>query len=316
MRRQTELRAVANRGASIQRNDILLFCTLRNEKVRLPYFLDYYRRLGVRHFLFVDNGSTDGSAACLADQPDVSLWTTEASYKRARYGMDWLNGLLTRFGAGHWVVVVDADEFLVYPHVDTRPLTALTEWLDARGRKSFGTMLLDMYSEATVAQTAYAEGDDPFAVLTHFDAGNYFYKRSRLYLDMWIQGGPRQRVFFPDRPSYGPALNKVPLVRWRRGFAYRSSTHALLPRGLNRTYAPSPGERACGLLLHAKFLDSFSVKAEEELTRGQHYAASREYTAYASGARTALSFATPHSTKLRDWRQLEALGLMSRGSWA
>ena len=33
----------------------ILFSTVRNEAVRLPYFLDYYRRLGIVHFLIVEN---------------------------------------------------------------------------------------------------------------------------------------------------------------------------------------------------------------------------------------------------------------------
>jgi hypothetical protein len=35
--------------------------------------------------------------------------------------------------------------------------------------------------------------------------------------------------------------------------------------------------------LHAKFLDTFAAKAEEELQRGQHYADSAEYRAYREG---------------------------------
>ena len=34
---------------------------MRNEKIRLPFFLRYYRNLGVNHFLIVDNDSTDGT---------------------------------------------------------------------------------------------------------------------------------------------------------------------------------------------------------------------------------------------------------------
>ncbi len=51
----------------------------------------------------------------------------------------------------------------------------------------------------------------------------------------------------------------------------------LLPRGLNQVYDEWGGEKASGCLLHAKFLDTFSDKAEEELDRRQHYADSHEY---------------------------------------
>lgn len=98
VRKRRELSAVQNRTAKIVPSDILVFTTLRNELVRLPYFLKYYRDLGVNHFLIVDNGSDDGSREYLAQQDDVSLWTTQASYKRAKFGVDWLNWLQRKYG--------------------------------------------------------------------------------------------------------------------------------------------------------------------------------------------------------------------------
>ena len=67
---------------TIRPEDILGFLCLRNEAARLPYYLAHMRRLGVRHILAVDNASTDDSCRDPdGDQPDVSLWRTEASYK-------------------------------------------------------------------------------------------------------------------------------------------------------------------------------------------------------------------------------------------
>src|SRR5690606_7319236 len=137
LRKRRELFSVADRTAAIKKGDILLFSTVRNERVRLPYFLRYYRNLGVSHFLFVDNDSADGSAEYLARQGDVSLWSSQASYKSARFGADWLGLLKWRYGHGHWTLVVDADEFFVYPFCDTRPIRALTDWLDASSIRSF-----------------------------------------------------------------------------------------------------------------------------------------------------------------------------------
>ena len=77
----------------IKPNDILLFSTIRNEEIRLPFFLKYYRNLGIIHFILVDNHSSDGSLALLKGQPDVSIWQTEHSYKKSHFGVDWLNCL-------------------------------------------------------------------------------------------------------------------------------------------------------------------------------------------------------------------------------
>lgn len=315
-RKRRELAARADRTAAIRPADILLFATVRNEGIRLPWFLDYYRRLGIHHFLIVDNGSTDGSAAYLADQPDVSLWTTGASYKRARFGADWMNALLARHGHGHWCLTVDADEFLVYPFCDTRPIEALTDWLDASSIRSFPAMLLDMYPKGRIDAETYRAGQDPFEIAQWFDSGNYAIRRNPHLGELWIQGGPRARTFFADNPERAPALNKIPLVRWHRSYAYVSSTHSLLPRGLNLVYDEWGGEKAAGCLLHAKLIDTFGPKAEEELTRRQHYAASHEYRAYASAMRDNPDFWCKWSEKYINWRQLEILGLMSKGNWA
>ena len=315
-RKSHELSVVSDNSARIAPKNILAFTTLRNERVRLPYFLRYYREMGIGHFVMVDNGSDDGSTEYLERQGDVTLYETGASYKRARFGADWLNFLAGRHGHDHWCLTVDPDEFLVYPFCDTRPLRALTDWLDASSIRSFGAMLLDMYPKGRLDAVPYAEGQDPFEIACWFDAGNYTIERNWDYGNLWIQGGPRMRAFFPDEPRRAPALNKTPLVRWHRDYAYTSSTHTLLPRGLNMVYDEWGGEKTSGLLLHAKFLDTFGAKAAEELVRGQHYAASREYLSYAQTMRDAPELWTRWSERYINWRQLEVLGLMSKGNWA
>ena len=267
LRKRRELTNVVDRTRQIQPSDILIFSTLRNEKARLPYFLDYYRKLGVNHFFFVDNDSSDGSREYLQDQPDTSVWTTTASYKRSKFGVDWLNGLKAKYADGHWVLVVDVDELLVYPFCDTRPLRALTDWLDAGSIKSFGTMLLDMYPKGKIQHARIREGKDPVKTAPYFDASNYFIEKNNKYGNLWIQGGPRMRSFFRDKPQFAPALNKTPLVKWSKEYVYVSSTHTLLPRGLNLVYDEWGGQKPCGVLLHTKFMNTFSEKAEEEMAR-------------------------------------------------
>ena len=315
LRKFRELSLVVNRTALIDDDDILLFCTLRNERLRLPYFLEYYRNLGISHFVFVDNDSDDGSREYLKEQFDVSLWSTSQSYKRAKFGVDWLNALQSRYGTGHWNLVVDVDEFFIYPFCDSRPLRALTDWLDASSIKSFGAMLLDLYPKESLDQIEYKEGQNPIELADYFDSGNYMISRNAKYGNLWIQGGPRARVFFANEPARAPALNKIPLVKWAKGNVYVSSTHSLLPRGLNLVYDEFGGEKASGCLLHAKFLDGFKAKSEEELQRKQHFANSHEYRAYTKGLESNPSLWCRWSEKYINWRQLEILGLMSKGNW-
>ena len=315
-RKGRDLSVVANRSAMVGPEAVLLFATIRNERPRLPYFLKYYRDLDVEHFFIVDNGSSDGSAEFLAAEPDVSLWRTETSNKHSRFGVDWLNWLKFRFGHGHWTLTVDPDEFLVFPFCDTRPIPALCDWLDQSGLRALGTILLDMYPKGPPGQFAYRPGQDPFEIANWFDTGNYTVSRNRKYGNLWIQGGPRARVYFADKPEQAPSLNKIPLVKWDRKYVHVSSTHMLLPRGLNLVYDEAGGEKATGCLLHAKFLDSFPSKAAEEIERRQHFARGREYDAYHMKGQGPHGLWCEWSERYIDWRQLELLGLMSKGNWA
>ncbi|MCA0908149.1 glycosyltransferase family 2 protein [Ruegeria marisrubri] len=316
LKRRRELKPVSNNTQAIRRDDILLMSVVRNEKIRLPFFLEYYRKLGINHFLFVDNNSDDGSFEFLKEQADVSVWRTTTSYKRASYGLDWSNYLLRKYAHGHWVLSVDPDEFFIYPFCDTRPIRALTDWLDGSAVRSFGTMLIDMYPEGPVDAEPYAEGQNPFEIARWFDPGNYMITKNPEYKNLWIQGGPRARVFFQDNPSKAPALNKIPLVKWNRRYVYVSSTHSLLPRGLNQVYDEWGGEKASGSLLHAKLINTLGEKAREELQRGQHYRGSGEYKAYATRLEDKPVFWCEWSEAYINWRQLEILGLMSKGNWA
>ena len=315
LRKRPQLRCLVNRTAKIAKGDILAAVTVRNEMMRLPHFLDHHRRLGVAHFLFVENGSDDGTREFLAEQPDVSLWSTPQSYKLSRFGMDWLTALQARYAHGHWCLTLDADEIFIYPHHDTRPLPALTEWLDREGRTSFGALMLDMYPKGRLSAHPYQAGDDPFATLCWFDGGNYMIRRKPDLQNLWIQGGVRARCFFGEKPRRAPTMGKIPLVKWNRRFAYVSSTHSLLPRRLNHVYADDGGEMASGILLHSKFLNMVVEKSAEEKHRQEHFANSDLYNGYYNSLIDDPDLWCRASTRFISWRQLEAMGLMSKGNW-
>ena len=308
------LAAVINNTGAIEPADLLAFIVLRNETVRLPYFLDYYRKLGVKHFLFIDNDSSDGFIDRVGAEPDCSVWHTRASYKASKYGVHWLNYLLRKYGTGHWCLTLDPDEFLIFPHSDSRSLTELTAYLEQEGKTSFFSIMLDMYGDGTVDDAVYRQGQDPLDVCPWFDATGYYQDKRPNYGEWWIRGGVRRRVFFPDQPWNAPALNKTVLVKWQRYYAYIASTHIAWPNKLNRphfsdTLAPT------GCLLHFKYLSLLREKVEEEMERKEHYAGSREYSRYLDGLNNQTVLWSPASVRFRGWRQCVDLGLMNVGRW-
>jgi glycosyltransferase involved in cell wall biosynthesis len=315
IRKRRELRVVIDRTRQLPRRAILCVMVVRNEADRLEYFLHHHRQLGVTHFLIVDNGSTDSTVRFLSDQMDVSLWATGASYKKSRFGLDWTNWLLLRHGHRRWCLTLDADELLVYPNWETRPLPALTRWLESCGRDSFGALMLDMYPEGPLSSAQVALAGDPLSVLQWFDGGNYSLQVQPRLRNLWIQGGPRARAFFAEDPRRAPTLNKVPLVKWHWRYAYFNSTHSILPARLNAVFDETGGEMTSGALLHTKFLHTIVTKSAEEKGRRQHFADPERFGGYYDGLIADPVLHCAASRRYSGWRQLEAMGLISRGGW-
>jgi hypothetical protein len=306
------LKIVSDKTGKIAPSDIILVCCQRNEVSRLPFFFDYYRGLGVSHFLFVDNDSDDGSLAWLSEQSDCSVWHTKASYRDAKFGMDWCNDLLRRYGANRWCLTVDADEFLVFPKMETRSLRGLCQYLDDESRRSFQVVMLDAYSDRPLNETLYEAGDDPFTTCPFFDLDGYV-QDDGFGKATWIRGGPRLRAHFHDAPASSPGLNKTPLIKWRMHYHYRSSMHDCRPYYLNDAQR-NDSMPVTGCLFHFKFMNSLLEKTAEERVRKQHYLEGAEYDRYGVSGNVLL-YRDGLSVRYEGTEQLMKLGLMSQGRW-
>lgn len=307
-RSRHQLTSVVDKTRDISPRDVLLFVTIRNEIDRLEEFLEYYRTLGVRHFLVVDNGSDDGSAELLQAQQDVSLWVTHASYRQSRFGVDWLTWLQIKYGHKHWCLTVDADEFLVFSGYPAKDLNALTAHLDQQEQRVFGALMLDMYPDGPIGQA-------DLSLATWFDAAPYRSERQRPLMNLWVQGGARERVFFQSSPEQSPTLNKLPLVKWNRRYAYVNSTHSILPPRLNLGY-DGPGDKLpCGVLLHKKFDRSIVSKSETERLRGEHFGDPSRFVGYYDQIVASPNMWNDASVRYEDPEQLVKLGLMSQINW-
>ena len=310
-----DLTVVADRTRALDARGVLAFVVVRNEADRLPYFLKYHKDLGVSHFLVVDNASTDITPAILADDPDVSFWSTRASYRGARFGVDWLTWLLMRHGRGRWCLTLDADELLVYAGSDRHGLTDLTAWLDRSARRAFGALMLDMFPEGPLDSGAYQPGQDPLSVLPLFDPGPYRAVRQQPLQNLWVLGGVRERVFFADQPRRSPTLNKLPVVKWDRRFADVNSCHSILPPALNLAYDGPGGETPGGVLLHTKFLPGSAARAQSEKQRRQHFNHPEDFDHYYDRIAETPVLRDDRSLRYAGPASLLAAGLMPDINW-
>lgn len=314
LRSRRELEVCVNRTSRIKPGAILGFLTLRNEMSRLPHFMDHHRRLGVDHFLVVENHSNDGSREWLAEQPDVSLWTTGASYKASRFGMNWLGWLQMRHAHGHWCLTLDADEIFIYPDHQQAGLRELTGWLGKRRIPMMSAIMLDLYPKGPLSSAVLSKGQNALDVLNWFDGEGYSREYRERYTHVSIRGGPRKRMFFSKEPELAPHLHKTPLVFWNRGYSYVSSTHIALPPRLNHGFFednPAP----TGLLLHTKFLCEVIGKSAEEKKRREHFTHSENYLTYYDRVMADPVLWHEGSVHLEADTDFVSLGLMRRGDW-
>ena len=299
------------RSVDVRPETILCFMCVRNESLRLPYCLSYYRRLGVSRFFVVENNSTDDTLPWLLDQPDVYVWHAGGSFRAARCGSDWIECLLQQYGVNHWCLVVDADELLCYPDYETRRLPALCADLDQRGKKAFLTILLDMYADKAIKDTHYQSGQDFLGVCPFFDRQFYHFKTENFFghnEHPSYFGGLRQRVFGGSEPgkdeNYFYCLNKVPLIKYDKSL--------VLSDNLHWTSCNEIAEET-GCLLHFKYFSSFLNSAREEVERKEHWNYGLQYAQYAKAIENTpnlILFSEEHSIRLRDSRQLVELGIM------
>lgn len=136
---------------SIGARDVALAACIRNED-DLESWQAHYRRLGVTHFLIVDDGSTVPIAERVSAS-DTFVWTPRCG--RFRYSKAfWLELLLRSYATDRWAVTVDSDEYIELPRTRqtavagapaaARPLALLIEHAQAAGRRYFPGFLLDL----------------------------------------------------------------------------------------------------------------------------------------------------------------------------
>ena len=301
-----QLRRRDERCLCIRSGEILCCLVARNEKPRLKYLLDYYRRLGVDRFLVCDNGSDDGSLEWLLTQDDVHVWTSDLSFKQANFGSAWFELLLRKYGVGHWCLTIDADEFVYFDGCPERTLKQFCKDLDRRGLRVATGMLLDLYSDRPISQTVYLEGGDPLELCPYFDR-KAFHQRleggSEYRNQNTFWGGVRQRVFPAE---HGYFLSKALLVKYELDVVLTSGQHL--------TNIPShqvAHEAIC--VLHFKFFASFEQYAKQEAQREIHAMGGAQYKTYhqkLTDEEQLTLYHPEHSVRFEGASQLQELGVM------
>jgi tetratricopeptide (TPR) repeat protein len=242
------LKRLDKRVLPSNRSDVLLFSSIKDALEFLPWFLDYYRKLGVDRFFIVDNGSSDGTTEFLLQQPDVHLYWTEDLFYRAFSGMRWINELIERHGEGHWCIFADCDEALVFPGMEAGGLAHLLSYMDSKGYEAMPGFMLDMYPANRGEIARYQPGSDLLKHSPYFDRGQKFFG-GQLPPYRYPKGGVRRRLFGEET-----WLEKVPLIRGGGAIKYLSNHHI----------TPAKLSDVSGVLLHFAMTQKFRFMESSE----------------------------------------------------
>ena len=191
---------------------VIVAAIVRDEATMLPWFLKYYRSLGCKSFLIIENGSKDQSVAFLRKQKDVLLYRAPTKdYVESRSGRFWVNTLTRKYALNKWVLCVDTDELLSWPEQDSEKLGGLVKRAERLGLRRVFTPMIDAYADKPTDQLAEYLPGTPFGEICQWvdppETSKFFWKKGRLV----VFGGPRNRFVQPGEKP--PITTKQSLYR-------------------------------------------------------------------------------------------------------
>jgi hypothetical protein len=202
----------------------------------LPWFLAYYRKIGVAQFVFLDLSKTSDLAAYLADAADVAIWQIRNKL-RVSDALHALNYLRHRYARDGWCLSVEPYDLFVFPRSETRHLQDLVDFMTYERQDHLFAMIVDAYGEKPARQIAVGETFSPLEHLPFFDRVGYETTLSEKKKTAIIQGGVQRRLLFADQPMNAPLLNCAPLVKMKRDYYYTSATRQMVPGHLNQAHS-------------------------------------------------------------------------------
>ena len=177
-------------------DSIIVICVIRDEELLIPAFLNHYKELSATHFVFIDNGSEDGSLDYLntkATEFNIQIWQTKEGYAENMYGVAWVNKILSLQCKNKWCLVVDIDEFILLK--DGKTMKDIRDSMIDSDTNILQTLLIDFYPK-NFSGSHYKQHDNPFSHSSCFDkfSSNSVFTQQALDGSTGIKGGLRHRI--------------------------------------------------------------------------------------------------------------------------
>ena len=293
----------------VEKNDVIVLCLFRDGLLHLPHFFAHHRKMGVTHFVFLDNGSVDQSAEFIKAQPDATLYYSPLPF--GQYKECFRRFLANRYSKGGWVLLLDIDECFDFPMSHRISLKQLIGYLEETECNVVVTQMLDLFSDRPILDPPNDDGNLP-AFYKYYDLGHLIKKhythqfgRTNKLTDERIEmlaGGVRNR-FFGDQIL----LTKHSLFRLKDGIGGPNNGHDV-------TYSTVADFTA--VLHHYKFCSDFSKVLKRAMTEKGYFEGSSFYTKMEAqlSKEPELSLFTKDSRELKSAEELIEPGFLRASS--
>lgn len=295
-------------------NEFVVVCLLKDGEEHLASFLSHYRNLGCRHFIFIDNGSSDRTLEILYQQEDVTLYVSHLPHKY--YEIEIRRIIAEKHCRNRWCLWVDIDELFDYPYSDELDMHGLLAYLHRNKYNAMAAHMLDMYSDGSPEAEEGQYTSDlkvmyPCYDLSEIKKKPYFHQTNIAYnrnntlgnpdiCCFW--GGIRKQVF--SGIDHDNILTKHPLIFLDGCIDPITNAHFS---------DKAKVADITGVLFHYKFVSSFREKVKKAYAARNYVKfAQNEYDAYYNYYLRTGSFTirTPETRRLRHVNELLGAGFI------
>jgi hypothetical protein len=234
----------------------VVVCLLQNGEFFVDDFMKHYLELGFKHFVFIDNCSSDDTIAKL-QQYEVTILSCDLPYKEYKYY--YKQYLVKQYAKNRWSLYVDIDELWEYPFQEKLELSAFLQYLDENNFNAVMSVMVDMFANLPLKSLADVKHFPLREAYPFFDNSCMQitpYKKAYNTVSnpdtSHFRGGIHQQVF-GVKNIY---LSKMPLIKWDESIEVHETSHT----STHVTIAD-----VSTVLLHYKFVFGFYDKIKRVL---------------------------------------------------
>jgi hypothetical protein len=280
----------------------------------LPWFLNYYRKMGIKFFVFLDVSPEKDLTPLLDTAVDCAVWSPKAFMHPGKTNHA-LNYLRHKYARGKWCLSVEPYDFLVFPKCETRHIRDLTDFVESEQRRHVFAIVVDTYADVPASQLKFSDAVSPFEMFPYFDRFGYQTAGAEDLKVVPILGGVQRRFLYGDEPQKAPPLNRIPLLKMTKDSYYLASTRVLVPAEFNTPHSDWHSTTTACLLRYALLSNEMSLHIAKQAEPAELYPDNVTPLFAGSEGMTSAVLKNQGSQKYTGSRDLLDCGLINNGQW-